>query len=622
MPNNILDIVLSPDKINKEAFLYNTTPVRWVYFGRKFHERARIEAELGERFYCQDIARMHNIVADDIRQEFVQWIDSLNKLNGSNIGWWFGSISSRNIYRSSIFQYCCYVEILERLWQDESQRPEFIVVESPALAKTILKWGSERKIVIKLTGKNKIPGIIFRYYTIFFFRWVNFILCTIMRRCACTILGIHPDTKINDTKNLVIISSYIHPTSLSETGKFSDRYFPFLYEYLEKNDRRIAVLPTFYGFGYNYFPVFSRIKKSKTNFIIPDQFLTITDYCHAFMYPFRLILEKIISIPFNTINYSEVLKEDRLKDTFGDSLEAILFYRMVMRLKDAGIKTERIIDWFENQAKSRALCAGFRKNFPDIKVIGAQIFLHYPNFLSLAPSISEFEAEMVPEVLLQTSAYQCKLAAMFSSALNCTPAAALRYSHIFNTKSDTRNDSSQIRERTILLLSSFDIEETLELLSQIKKIMEKLSRDVRILIKFHPDIRKEHIVNKYGAGTWPQRLEIYEGNLSDAMKTASLVISKSSSSMVEAAALGIPVIFLMNQTKLNFNPFDRIDSPLISECFTTDELENSISRYLALTNDERNHLKKSGDYLRDLFFTEVNDATLSPFINKLISNNT
>jgi hypothetical protein len=609
MPNNHLTIFLSPNKLNKEWFLQHNEPVQWVYLGKKFHEKVRIEAELGEGYHCLDIARIHNIVANDVRQDFVRWIDALNKLNGSTIGWWFGPISSRNVYRSDIFQYCCYIEILERLWRDSSQRPKFVIVESPALAEIILKWGSERKIVVKLQGKTNIPWLIIRDYTIFFLRWLDFILCTIMRRCASV------KRRINPNKNLVIISTYIHPTSLSDTGKFSDRYFPFLYEFLEKTGKNIAVLPMFYGFRYNYYPVFSKIKKSGTSFIIPEQYLTITDYCHAFLYPFRLILEKIVSIPFHAIDYSEVLREDIIKDKFGDSLEAILCYHLIVRLKDAGIRTERIIDWFENQAKSRALCAGFRKNFHGIPVIGAQIFLHYPNFLSLAPSESEFEASMVPDVLLETSAYQCKLATIFAPRLNCIPAAALRYSHIFKTKSDSVRDPCQHCERIILLLASFDIEETRELLSQVQKIMDKLDGDIRILIKFHPDVSKRDIVDIYDADAWPERLEIYEGDLSKAMYMASLVISKSStSSIVEAAALGIPVIFLGNQTKLNFNPLDGIDLPFISECYTADELEISISRYLALSSDEREYFKKSGEYLRDLFFTEVNDDTLSPFL--------
>jgi len=413
----------------------------------------------------------------------------------------------------------------------------------------------------------------------------------------------------------VIIHSYIHPQSLTSTGIFSDRYFPYLYDYLEKHDRQILVLPTYHGFKYNYFTLFTRIRKSGTCFIVPEIYLKITDLLYTWCFPLRLLFGKIISVPFRTTDYAEILREDTIKDKFEDGLEAILMYRLTARLRCAGIRPEYCIDWYENQAINRALALGLKRQFTGIHIAGAQIFLHYPNFLSLSPSESEIASSMVPDRLLETSKYQCTMASMFAPDLACSSCASLRYSQLFDKKGDLDPNASLPTGKTILLLASFDLEETLELLSQIQGIMPHLGNGIRVLIKLHPDMKREAITRHYGRGEWPENVSIVTGNLSDTMHRASIVISKSSGSIVEAAAEGIPVIFLGNQTKLNFNPLAGIDLPGITECYTEGELEISIKKYLAASSEERDEFRVSGLYLRDLFFTEVNESTLSQFLD-------
>ena len=155
MPESSLTIFLSPKKVNYDLVPQSAVPVRWVYLGKQFHEKIRIEQELGPSFHGIDIARTHNDVADRIRKEFVDWIDELNLLNGTSMEWWCGAVSSRNVYRSDVFQFCCYIEILEMIWKDTATRPSFVIVESPALAESIRAWGIARVLLFQ-SGEDGI----------------------------------------------------------------------------------------------------------------------------------------------------------------------------------------------------------------------------------------------------------------------------------------------------------------------------------------------------------------------------------------------------------------------------------------------------------------------------------
>lgn len=622
MPDNSLVIFLSPKKIDTKLFSSADKPVKWAYLGKSFHEKDRIEKELGSSFQCIDISRIHNDVADTIRKEFVDWIDALNALNGASLEWWWGSVSSRNVYRSNIFQYCCYIEILASIWCDVETRPAFVVTESAALTTTLQKWGTEHNINVSIQGKWNAFAQRFGDYSVFFIRWINFIVTSSLRKCGSLVLAGKPLVSAETTTHPVIIHSYIHPLSVTDTGAFTDRYFPYLYNFLETHDRQILVLPTYHGFTYNYFSMFTRIRKSNTQFLVPERFLKIIDLLFTWYYPSRLLCGKIESPRFRKIDYADILREDTVKDKFEDCLDAILIYRLTGRLKNAGLSPELYIDWYENQSINRALSKGFRTHFPDIPQVGAQIFLHYPNFLSLSPSESEIQASMVPDRLLQTSNYQCQMAAMFAPDLPCQSFASLRYSPLFGKKKESPVKEPLQQEKIILLLASFDIEETLELLSQVTGIMTGFESTIRVQIKLHPDMKKEAITKYYRNGKWPENISIITGNLSEAIEQASIVISKSSGSIVEAASEGIPVIFLGNQTKLNFNPLAGIDHPGITECYTTEELERSINKYLSISPREKEDYKITGRYLRDLFFTDINETTLSPILDCNIRTDT
>jgi hypothetical protein len=113
------------DNLDKITAKFSPTDhILFIYLGKSFSLRRDVDNKLGKQFTYIKIARHLNEVANDLRKEHINWIDQLNKLNGGNIYWWFGSISGKNIYNSNLFLFSCYLELLERLWNTESLRPQ------------------------------------------------------------------------------------------------------------------------------------------------------------------------------------------------------------------------------------------------------------------------------------------------------------------------------------------------------------------------------------------------------------------------------------------------------------------------------------------------------------------
>ena len=336
-------------------------------------------------------------------------------------------------------------------------------------------------------------------------------------------------------------------------GTFNDRYLPYLYEFLKKNNKSVLIHPVFHGFRYNFFTIFKKISCCTEDFIIQEKYLKPMDYFHAGIYPVRFLKQKIITPDFHGFDLTEIIIEDQMKVDVQNMLQAILTFQLIQRLKNHDLKLHSFIDWYENQTLDRALVAGVHSSFPMVKTIGAQIFLHFPNFLSFSPSPSEVRAGIVPDIILTTSCYQCGLAKVFDPFIKCFPAAALRYAHVFDDeKHDTSMSVSPLK--CAFVLTSFNHEETVELLQMIQEIMKSLREDVTLCIQFHPDIRIDEIIKQVPEIQRDTRFRIFSGTLVKGIQEASVVVSKGSGSIVEAVAKGTPAIFVGNQNKLNLNP--------------------------------------------------------------------
>lgn len=588
--------------------------ILWLYLGKDFFKRRFLDQALGERFSRIDIARLHEEVAKDMRQEYVHWIDDLNRRYGKNIEWWFGSISSRNIYYSDLFQYCCYLEIIERLWREGRETPKLIVIESPGLAQAIKKCSERRNINAEIINYSWLNHRAVSCYLTPFLSYLEFSVTLLLRWIVAHITRLKYGSKDLKIKPSVIVDTYILDNCVSENGEFKDRYFPYLYEYLSSKNLHIFVHPVLYGFGFNYYSIYQRMRRSNRLFIIREDYLNVLDYFYALIYPVKVVFwQEIEKLPFRNFDVSDLLEEDHTK-SITYNLQSILIYRLFLRLGKAGLQPDLIIDWYENQVIDKALIAGARRAFPYIKIIGVQQFLHSLNDLNLFPSQSEVEAGIVPDILFETSQYQCTVAQTFTKEIPCKSVAALRYSHIFDNESILDNGIYQ-KSDTIFIFLSFNLDDAVELLATVKEGLNQINNYIRLLIKCHPICNSKDLVKSFGEKDWPDRFEIFNGNIQEALNQASIVISSGSSSIVEAASKGIPVIFVGRQTVLNQNILSNLSMDIVTECFSTAELIRAINKYLNMGQEEKKKYREMGKKVRNLFFEPVNEKTMSPFIS-------
>lgn len=597
----------------KQSFPAGTSTY-FLYLGLDFFKMNGLERQLGSRFSRLDISELHDRVAREIRSEHIQWIDQLNRRYSQEIEWWLNPVASRNGFVSNLFQYSCYLEILERIWQDWDAKPELIFVETPALAAAIRKWAIHRGIEVQVNFAKQERFYQLSCYWSSMLRYGFFAVTLLMRHIAAYASRKKIGAKICPPGKLAIVDIFLLDVSLNEQGGFNDIYFPHLYEYLENNGFQVLVHPVLYGFVFNYFSIYRRMRKSDTHFIIPEDYLNLSDYIHVLMYPLRACRLKITADPFRNFDLSDIINEDQLRGlTDNMSLLAGLIQRVMVRLGQSGLAPRLIISWYENQVIDKALVAAARRAFPQAIIVGAQIFIFPSNLLYLFPIQSEVEAGIVPHRLLGMSEHLCNFAQTFTKDIPCYPVASLRYAHIFQAQQKAGPAKTG---STVLVLLPYALAEAAEILEILIQALDHIPKAVRLSIKCHPTCSPRELQRVFGRKNWPERFEFCQDTLAEAVNEAAVVISSNSSSIVEAAALGIPVIFLGRQTALNQNVLEDVKSELIRECCTADELAAAVNKSLAIAPEDDKHYKALGEEIKKLFFSPVTSETMHPFLGE------
>ncbi|KJU81322.1 hypothetical protein MBAV_006455 [Candidatus Magnetobacterium bavaricum] len=608
-------LALPTKNISKIKKLFpNELTISWLYIGDDFLKLHPIEEKLGENFKRIDISRLIDDISTDIRYDFIKWMDDVNTRNGYNIEWWFGTISGRDMDTFHIFQYICYIKVIEHIYQKHKRLPDLIFVESIELANIIEEWALKKGCSIK--HLNSFVLFYRKVFTcgLYVLQWCKFLFVICIRLIAAYVSHTKHNLIKTTNHHYAIIDTFIHFKDISESGVFDDRYYPHLYEFMAKKEISVLVHPVMYGIGYRYMSIYKRMRKSKTVFLIREDFLHISDYLNALLYPIRLLCTPIKHGNLLDINVASLLKETKF-NSFLFSMEAILIYRLFIRLGKTKIKPDIVINWYENQVIDKALISGVRKAFPTVQILGVQMFIHTPNTLNTYPIQSEVDYNITPDTIIGIGEFNHKKALTFTKNIKCQIGAALRYANVFCQKEENNN---AFDKQHVLIILPYDLGTSVELLEKFCKAIKSIAYNNPILIKCHQCYTPKHLIDTFGKRKWLKNFTIYTGKLEDAFQQTILVVSANTSAIVEAITYGIPVIYSMRQTGLNNNMLSGLNIEFMDEIFTETELTASLIKYLNISIEKRQKFKLIGTKIRDMFFTPINDKTMTSFISLIL----
>ena len=592
---------------------------KWLFLGQDYLRLKDWEKGLGPGFSRMDISRLLDETADEIRHPFVKRVDALSRRFGKDPDWWLTPIANRNPVESRLFLHVVYLWLVRKIMKEKTEMPLLIVGESYGLIEGLSRLLKSYGFDVHVIGRYKKRLAFFLTPAILPLYWAWFLMNSFFRHRAAK--KTRPEgfqrKFLPGKKPLILIGTYVYPSQYLSGGAFSDRHFPHLYEWLYKKGYDIAVLPSLCGLRKiahldspgELVSVYKWMRESSTNFIIPEDWIKVRDYLEALWCSIKTVYFSGRVNDFSGIDISPIPREERWMPV---RMNAKLYYILPRRLKEAGCSPAGVIGWFENQDIDKALNMGYRRAFPGVKVLGAELLIFFPNFINLFPTKAEADFGVLPHVLLGGGLHSRKvLGSYFDAGISYRIGPALRYSYLWNEKIETR-----MEQRTVAVPLPSRLAESVELLEQILPVA-KMREDIQHWhIKVHPDYSLMELKAAFGEGRWPDGLEVWSGTMEDLLRASSVVISLGSGAALESAAMGIPVIMVGRQSALNYDPLRWFEGHW-KMCHTQEEITDALDDYLNIGEAERQSMEAMAEELKRQCFEPVSGDAMNIFIEGL-----
>ena len=606
----------SPSIINR--FMQSQTAYNWIYAGHDIRSRIHWEKQLGAAQIRINMANELQQAADDLSEDFNEWIDDLGKTYNS-LGWWIGQISEKNPFVSPLYFHICYLKIIIDKVKKSSTTNWLIVVESHGLRRALSlcakganlelieidRWSSALNSVRKSCA-SMIYGLWSRVALIR--SWL--VLCRVSRAlCDRQSQG---DLVVGDYKGTVLLHSWLRDDSVNDHGEFVDRFFGVLPDYLQAKG---------YDVKYFFLPLTIVARKSalydllkplsESGLLFPSHlYLQFIDILKAIFFPLIFCwLPKRVP-QFRSYCVQPLVAEERLSQAWSSRTSAAyLYYAFAVRLSKDNRRFDKVLGTFENHIWEKALYLGMRQFDVADELIGYQHTTLNWNYHCYSPKAFELQTSVLPDQVICTGSVWAE-ELLRRGYKSVRIGGALRFDPLPTMVDPSYRDN----DKSIILVTSNAGENlTLEVLRNIYLAFGK-DTDKRIWIKIHPHLHIDdtHYDSVFN-GQIPQHFRIVEESVSKLLPQVDLLIYSSTSVCLEALSMGIPVLSVVPETFIDLDDL-RMFAHLRCAAVTHRDLSVETQKILMRSGDDYIDWLSTINESMKTVFAPVTPTSLETFI--------
>jgi len=369
--------------------------------------------------------------------------------------------------------------------------------------------------------------------------------------------------------NCVLIDTVFYGKNILEEKRFSDSNFRGLQPCLDTLRINYLYTPKWVGTPklFTYINIFKILNKQGCKYISEFHILTFSDYISAIY--FVLFYPPVLFHSINKLNRKEkdLISKSIISDLKRICVNNYIRYLFGKRIATVFPQVKKCIVWYENQARDKNFIRGLRLN-KSIQIYGSQSFIYPTSHLHSYPDENEEKFNLLPDVIVVNSK---KFIQNINVKTRLGP--SFRYDYLFDKIELEKKKDPE----SIVLLPSYFNESFPYIISIVNDVVSTFGNQFEYIIKLHPGF--DVIKNKIW---YDPRIQIDKSyNINKVLKSASIIVGTGTSSLIEAAAMGIPVYIIRNDVE--FIHHDYIDNnyePLIEYVETSFELCEKIKYYM------------------------------------------
>jgi hypothetical protein len=401
--------------------------------------------------------------------------------------------------------------------------------------------------------------------------------------------------RIPETGEMLVLDKYFVAQRILDERRHIDSFFFGLTDVLDRRKKKYVYIPKLYGTKnpFKWFRVFRIFKKNGDPILTEFQILGFLDYLEVFWFIFIYP----ISVWRFAKNLGNSCEDEALHYGLWQAFDSIAFgahVRFLLGKRLSGLKIDKIkcFSWYENQVFDKNFYRGLRSFSRKIEIIGAQLFIRPCTILNITPDDSEVSFNVLPDkVLVNGPGYLFE-----SKHIQVDVGPSLRYAYLFNTKVNPSKG-----EVILILLPVWD-----NVVRHILKVIQEVDWPVPVEIKFHPSTNKKTYRNDFLKPYF-----VTNKTLLELLPRVRIVVGHSSGTLLEAVALGIPVINLQNPGEFSHDYMPEVGKGVLWEnAVDASGVAQLVRQFQEALQSHPCRLKEEGGRLRSIYFSEPTDELI------------
>jgi hypothetical protein len=562
-----------------------------------------------------EISSLFNTISYELRPKFNEIVTEISTPLKKNLDWWVQGPASRNTFNSPFFHYYCLLHLISKLIERNEFPFSRVLVDSAEFKSIVQSMLTDSDISDCSVHYNKLS--IGKFIKRRFLMTPVLVAKKIIQQVLAKVSG-RSNQKGLRVKPIVIIDTFM----IADHTR-NDRWYGQLWESLtDEVKQETYFVPTLVSTPISRMAqVYRELRNNVRNFIIREDFLTLSDIIYASQHQRRI--KKIRIKPIHVLGYdlSKLIEEELScgRDLL-TIMESLLTYRFVQRLKNSGVEVRLAIDWFEGQVIDKAWNYGVNKFYPEAKTVGYRAFESFPFYLCSYPIPIEAESGVLPDVMAVQGRGTIATVREFLPDLEVIVIPSFKSQHVwecdFNQRKEDQGKKDQIDVLVTLPISLKTSKAILEQLSEASKLADSRNKRIVYTIKSHPTHSSENIKANLDVELSDSFVFTSEKSLPPLLHRSELLISEASSTCLEALACGIPVIVIENQEGLTFDPIPHsIPKAIVWKAGSVNQLVEAIEHYIHADLKKQKQLQLLGLEIRSDYFEPLSKEGINRFFD-------
>ena len=526
--NYELTVYLNKNRLKKGIYLDISN---YKFLNKKFFDNSNFLPVKESKNFKED--------KDSLIKDYINLISKLSISNHSKV-WWCSEHTSKNRFTSNLAEIILSYIKCKRFINNHKNTNLIVIVNGANLKNYIKESIGQKKFLI-----NKINKFFIRTKNNIFL--IKNTLALLLRLLLAKII-LAKYMAYNGDDKLFLIKSHFYLSSVDESQNYTDSFFDFFVNNLNKNIKIMYLVHV----QENFLKSLIYIKNMNKKNIYPfEYFLSLKSIISTYL---EIIYHKKFNFNdtyFQGENISKILEHEYLKKPISISHLSIFYSLKKLTLDQFFVRAYLT---YENIAWESAFIKGVKLYSPLTRIIGHQHTVVPQASLGMFVGKDELDYKPLPHKILTTGIETKNIIEKYSYNYGypIVDAYALRYPNLLKHIKIKKIKNKKIKN---ILIALEGIEETSKLIDIIGSQNESLL-NYNITIRTHKVLpwKKIKKLTTVSASSIKHFIISEDKSLTDDLNNADVCLYWGSTVCIEALSLGIPLINYNNETILSYDP--------------------------------------------------------------------